>query len=88
MGSYRLVVKPSVEKDLRSLPKESIARVFARIEELRTDPLPRGAIKLSGAERLYRVRVGDYRIVYELDADAEQVTVLYVRHRRDAYRRL
>ncbi len=88
MGSYKLVVKPSVEKDLRSLPKKSVARVFARIEELEADPLPRGAIKLSGAERLYRIRVGDYRVVYELDTGAEQVTVLYVRHRRDAYRRL
>src|SRR5437870_8906715 len=44
--------------------------------------------KLSGAERLYKIRVGDYRIVYEVDTAALQVTIHYVRHRREAYRKL
>ena len=86
--SYRFAFKPSVEKDLRPLPKAVVARVFAQIERLKTEPLPRQALKLAGAERLYRLRVGDYRIVYEVDIDARQVLIHYVRHRREVYRSL
>jgi len=88
MASYSLSFKPSVQKDLRPLPKSIVARVIGQIEGLKTDPLPRQSIKLSGSERLYRIRVGDYRIVYEVDAKAKQVTVHSVRHRRDVYRSL
>lgn len=61
---------------------------MARIESLKDEPFPRQAIKLSGAERLYRLRVGEYRIVYEVDIQIKQVTIHYVRHRREVYRRL
>jgi mRNA interferase RelE/StbE len=88
MTSYNVVFKPSVEKDLRSLPKALVTRVMNHLEELQTSPFPRQAIKLSGAERLYRIRVGDYRIVYEVDTKAKQVTIHYVRHRREVYRAL
>ncbi|HNS21473.1 MAG TPA: type II toxin-antitoxin system RelE/ParE family toxin [Sedimentisphaerales bacterium] len=88
MASYRLILKPSVEKDLRSLPQSVVSRVFKQIEALQENPIPRGSRKLSAAEELYRVRVGDYRIVYGVDKDARQVVVYYVRHRRDAYRHL
>ena len=86
MTSYNISFKPSVEKDLRPLSKSVVARVMERIERLKTEPFPRQAIKLSGAERLYRIRVGDYRIVYEVDSRARQVVIHYVRHRREAYR--
>jgi len=86
MASYSINLKPSVEKDLRHLSKRFVARVMERIEKLKADPFPRQAIKLSGTERFYRIRVSDYRIVYEVDTHAEQVTILYVRHRREAYR--
>ena len=88
MPSYNVSFKPSVEKDLRPLPKSVVARVIEQIENLKTDPLPRQAIKLSGAERLYRIREGDYRIVYQVDTEAMQVMVHYVRHRREIYRSL
>lgn len=88
MASYDIIFKPSVEKDLRSLPESVIARVLVRIERLKDDPLPRQAIKLADAEQLYRLRVGDYRIVYEVDAQARQVMIHYVRHRREVYRGL
>lgn len=88
MGSYNINFKPSVEKDLRPLSKTLVARVMERIERLKTDPFPRQAIKLSGTERLYRIRVGDYRIVYEANTQAKQVTIHYVRHRREVYRAL
>ncbi len=88
MASYNVSFKPSVEKDLRSLPRSVVARIIEQIENLRTDPLPRQALKLSGAERLYRIRVGDYRILYEVDTKGKQVIVHYIRHRREAYRGL
>ena len=88
MDSYSINFKPSVEKDLRPLSKTLVSRVMKRIERLRTDPFPRQAIKLSGTERLYRIRVGDYRIVYEVDTQAREVTIHYVRHRREVYRAL
>ena len=85
---YSIDFKPSVEKDLRVLPKAIAARILERIETLRDIPLPRQTIKLSGAERLYRIRIGQYRIVYEVDMQSEQVTIYYVRHRKDVYRDL
>jgi mRNA interferase RelE/StbE len=74
---FNLEFKPSVEKDLRRLPKDVVDRILKRIEALREDPFPRGAIKLAGAERIFRARVGRYRIVYQV--------IQYVRHRRTAY---
>ncbi len=88
MDFYSINFKPSVEKDLRHLSKVVVARVMAQIESLKSEPFPRQAIKVSGAERLYRIRVGDYRIVYEVDTQAKQITVHYIRHRREAYRSL
>lgn len=73
---------------MRNLPTPVVARVLRKIEGLKSNPFPRAAIKLSGAERLYRIRVGEYRVVYEVDARAREVIIHYVRHRRDVYRGL
>jgi mRNA interferase RelE/StbE len=86
MASYNILLKPSVERDLRSLPKTVIARVMRQIESLEDEPVPRHSVKLAGAEQLYRIRVGDYRIVYGIDKEMKQVLIHYVRHRREAYR--
>jgi len=88
MASYEVTLKPSVERDLRRLPRDTVARVIARIEALAARPRNRSAAKLSGSEGLYRVRVGNYRIIYGIDSMARRVVVHYVRHRRDAYRGL
>lgn len=86
MASFSVVIKPSVEKDLRSLSKATLKRVWAKIEALGGEPLPRETIKLAGAENLYRVSVGDYRIIYTFDPGGKQVIIQYVRHRSRAYR--
>jgi mRNA interferase RelE/StbE len=86
MASYNIVFKPSVEKDLRSLPKSVIARVLRQIEVLRKNPFPRQSVKLAGAEQLYRIRVGDYRVVYAVDKEDKEIMVHYIRHRREVYR--
>ena len=88
MASFSVVFKPSVEKDLRRLPKPIVGRVIEHIEKLVADPFSRQSVKLEGAEHLYRVRVGDYRIVYGVDNDNRQITIHYVRHRREVYRGL
>lgn len=88
MASYKVVFKPSVGKDVRALSKPVLAKVMQQIETLQDNPLPRQSIKLAGAEQLYRVRVGDYRIVYGLDKETKQVVIHHIRHRRDVYRQL
>ncbi len=64
MASYKVILKPSFEKDLRSIPKSVITRVINSLDLLPENPFPRQALKLEGGGQLYRVRVGDYRIVY------------------------
>ena len=88
MAFYDVILKPSVEKDLRALSATVRARVLARLEHLREEPMPRQAVKLAGGEAWYRVRVGDYRIIYGVDTRTRQITVHYIRHRRDVYRNL
>ena len=88
MASYKVVPKPSVEKDLRSLPKSVIVRVMNQIEGLANDPFPRQTVKLAGGEDLYRIRVGDYRVIYGVDRAAKLVIIHHVRHRREVYRKL
>jgi mRNA interferase RelE/StbE len=75
MNLYNINVKPSVEKDLWLPSRKLASRVIESIEMLKSDPFPRRAIKLSGAEGLYRIRVGDYRVVYEVNTKAKQITI-------------
>ena len=88
MEPYQINFQPSVEKDLRKLSSENSDRLLARIEELANDPLPVQSLKLKGTEGLYRIRVGDYRIVYEVDLLTKSILIHYVRHRREVYRDL
>ena len=85
MASYRLVFRQSVAKDLRSIPNEDVACILKRIEGLATNPHPHGSEKLSTQER-YRVRQGDYRIVYAVDDKEMTVLVIKIAHRRDVYK--
>ena len=85
MGSYRLEIKRSAVKEIADLPKADCRRVVAKIELLARDPRPHGCEKLSGAEK-YRVRQGDYRILYEIEDSAQSVTIVKVANRREIYR--
>jgi mRNA interferase RelE/StbE len=85
MGSYEIYLKRSAEKELRSLPGKDLARVTKRIASLREDPRPHGSEKLGGGEQ-YRVRQGDYRIVYSIDDGARRVDVVKIGNRREVYR--
>ena len=88
MAGYAIRVKASVEKDVAALPRDLTPRILQRIEDLSTTPLPFGVRRLSGAEHLYRIRVGDYRIIYAVHHAEQEIIILYIRHRRSAYRGL
>ena len=85
MASYRLLIKPSVGKDLEAVPRKDRARIVERISELASDPRPSGSEKLSGDGR-YRVRQGAYRVVYSVDDATRVVVVVKIGHRKDVYR--
>lgn len=85
MASYSLLFKRSVSSDLRALPKVDVAAILKRIEQLADNPRPSGCEKLSGQER-YRIRQGNYRILYEIRDEVLIVTVVKVGHRREVYR--
>jgi len=86
MASFNLQWRTSTKKDLRRIPRDAISRIVAEVAKLADEPLPRGSEKLTGSERTYRIRVGDYRIVYELLRDTKVVEIQRVRHRKDVYR--
>jgi len=85
VASYSIEIKRSAAKELAELPKQDRHRVIARIENLAHDPRPSGSEKLSGQER-YRVRQGDYRILYEIHDHVLVVVVVRIGHRREVYR--
>jgi mRNA interferase RelE/StbE len=84
MANYKIVFKRSVAKDLRPIPNQDVKRILKRIDELAHDPRPPGSEKLTGAEK-YRVRQGNYRILYTIEDQIITVTIVKVGHRRDVY---
>jgi len=87
MLAYRVEVQRSAERDLERLSKMLFDRISAQLMALAEEPRPPGAQKLAGLDA-FRVRVGDYRIIYEVDDSARVVVVTRVRHRREVYRKL
>lgn len=83
--SYTLFILPRAQKELARLPAESFSRVRDLIRTFAENPRPAGCLKLTGRDG-WRARVGDYRVVYEIDDKQGIVTVLHVGHRRDVYR--
>ncbi len=83
---YEILVERRAERDLRRLPDTIASRVSAAIRKLAATPRPVGCRKLVGSDSDWRLRVGDYRIIYEIDDEARQVRVMFIRHRREAYR--
>jgi mRNA interferase RelE/StbE len=83
---YRIKIKPSAFKELKQLGPRIRARVKNSIEGLKYGPRPPGVRKLTGKENLYRIRVGNYRVLYAVADEAKTVTVIAVRKREAAYR--
>ena len=88
MGKFKVLIKPSARKELEDIPtKKDRQRIVRRIQNLSVDPRPPGCQKLSGYDR-YRVRQGQYRIVYEVRDSELVVMVVRIGHRREVYRNL
>ena len=85
MASYKLLIKPSAVKELEAVPAKARRKVAAKIQALAADPRPHGSEKLSGQEG-YRLRQGDYRVVYAIDDAEPTVLVVKIGNRRDIYR--
>ena len=87
MAEYRLLIKASAAKEIEALgTKADRQRVIQRIQQLATDPRTLGSEKLAGYADRYRVRQGQYRIIYLIDDGRHEVTTFKVGHRKDVYR--
>ena len=86
MDSYRIRWKKSAYKELRKIQKKYIPKIIESVENLSENPIPSGAKKLYGSEKSYRIRVGDYRIIYEIEQQQLIIQIIRVRHRKDAYK--
>jgi mRNA interferase RelE/StbE len=86
--SYRLEIKPPAEKAPARMPNPSRRRIARAIDSLARDPRPPGCAKLAGSQCAYRIRVGDYRVVYEIEDRVLIVYVVRIGHRKDVYRGL
>jgi mRNA interferase RelE/StbE len=85
VAKYALGIKPSARKELENLSDSLIARLAPKIDGLAADPRPSGCRKLHGYKDLWRIRVGDYRVVYIIDDDRKMVSITRVAHRRQVY---
>ena len=83
--AYRVELKTSVAKDFRPIPSQDIERIISKIDSLATDPRPAGASKLVGTQT-WRVRTGNYRILYQIDDQAQSITIIKIGHRSAVYR--
>jgi mRNA interferase RelE/StbE len=85
VAKYAVELKTSARKELERLPAKLVQRIFPRLEALAVEPRPAGCKKLKGGENEWRIRVGDYRVVYAIDDAKLLVTVTRIRNRSDVY---
>lgn len=85
MANYKILIRKTAAKELGRIPKKDLRRVIERIRSLGENPRPHGCLKLSAQER-YRVRQGDYRIVYSIDDAGMTVEIFKIGHRSEIYR--
>lgn len=84
---YEVYLERSAENELKRLPTSIFYHIIPQIEALAATPRPSGCRKITGSKNDWRIRIGDYRIVYEIDEKAKTVRIMRVRHRREVYRR-
>ena len=87
MSSYSVEVKPSARKELEALPDKVLARALKKMYSLGDTPRPAGCKKLKGHKDQWRVRVGDWRVVYIIDDAAKLISITRIAHRREVYER-
>jgi mRNA interferase RelE/StbE len=86
MASYEIEWKGSAERELRGIDRQYIPRILEAVETLAKNPFPLQSNKLRGGELSYRLRAGDYRVIYQVDLEKRRIDIYHVRHRKEAYR--
>jgi mRNA interferase RelE/StbE len=84
--SYAVRIRPAAQRQFARLPADAKKNVATAMEVLATEPRPHGHVKLTGSSDSYRMRVGDYRVIYQIDDAARTVRVTIIGHRREVYR--
>ena len=84
--AYKILLKPSAIKDLDSLPDKEVKKILARATQLEEDPRPIGVQKLTQKEG-YRIRSGNYRILFEIVDKSKTISIYRIKHRKDAYKK-
>jgi mRNA interferase RelE/StbE len=85
VAKYAIEIKPSARREMENLDDSLLSRLVPKVEDLGTIPRPSGCRKLRGYKDLWRIRIGDYRILYIIDDDSKKVSVTRVAHRKDVY---
>jgi len=83
---HEVLTERAAERDLRRLPSGDFERILAVIRALAADPRPPGSRKMVGSKSDWRIRIGTWRVIYEVDDEAEVVRIMRVGHRREVYR--
>lgn len=83
---YEVLLERRAERDIKRLLEEIFHRIIPRLKALSDNPKPSGCRKITGSQNDWRIRIGDYRVIYEIDDRAKAVRIMRIRHRRDAYR--
>lgn len=83
---YEVILERIAERDLKKLPADIFSRIIPEIKSLKQDARPDGCRKITGSKNDWRIRVGEYRIIYEIREKTKTIAIMRVRHRRDVYR--
>lgn len=86
MGTYQIEWKSSAIRELKRIDRQTIPQIITEVESLSSNPFPQGVKKLHGSESTYRIRIGNYRVIYEVYSNRLIIEIARVRHRKDAYR--
>ncbi len=84
---YEVNLERSAENDLKRLPASTFQRILPQIKSLAENPRPHRCHKITGSKNDWRIRIGDYRVIYEIEEETKTVRIMRVRHRREVYRR-
>ena len=83
---YEILIERMAEKDIKTLPADILRRIIPIIKSLSPTPRPSGCRKISGSKNLWRIRIGDYRVLYEIEDKAATIKIMRVKRRKEVYR--
>jgi mRNA interferase RelE/StbE len=86
MAQYRIEVSATAERQLKKIRREDKVRILRAVSALASEPRPDGCKKMSGYDDIYRIRIGNYRVIYEIDGKRIIIVILKIGHRREVYR--